>query len=138
MTDAIFGKEKQVRQANVDALKAEAKAALLAELGEGKFEDHDIAIVFEDLQYKAYRHSVLDKGVRADQRDATSIRPLTCEVGVLPRVHGSGLFQRGDTQAPGPHHARAHQGGAGTRRAHRRRQVQELHPPLQLPAVLHR
>jgi len=98
MSDAIFGKEKQVRQANVDALKAEAKAALLAELGEGKFADHDLNIVFEDLQYKAYRHSVLEKGVRADQRDATSIRPISCEVGVLPRVHGSGLFQRGDTQ----------------------------------------
>jgi polyribonucleotide nucleotidyltransferase len=98
MTDAIFGKEKQVRQANVDALKEEAKAALLAELGEGKFEEHDIAIVFEDLQYKAYRQSVLDKGIRADNRDATSLRPITCEVGVLPRVHGSALFQRGDTQ----------------------------------------
>ena len=99
MTEAIFGKEKQVRQANVDALKAEAKAALLAELGEGKIEEHDIAIVFEDLQYKAYRQSVLDRGVRADGRDATTIRPLSAAVGVLPRVHGSGLFQRGDTQA---------------------------------------
>jgi len=99
MVDAIFGKEKQVRQTNVDALKAEAKAALLAELGEGKFEDHDIAIVFEDLQYSAYRQSVLDKGVRADGRDSTTIRPLTCQAGVLPRVHGSALFQRGDTQA---------------------------------------
>ena len=98
MTEAIFGKEKQVRQANVDALKAEAKAALTAELGEGKFADADINIVFEDLQYKAYRHSVLEKGVRADQRDATALRPISCEVGVLPRVHGSGLFQRGDTQ----------------------------------------
>ena len=99
MVDAIFGKEKQVRQTNVDALKAEAKAALLAELGEGKFEDHDLAIVFEDLQYSAYRQSVLDKGVRADGRDGTTIRPLTCQAGVLPRVHGSALFQRGDTQA---------------------------------------
>ena len=98
MSDAIFGKEKQVRQANVDALKVEAKAALLAELGEGKFADHDVNIVFEDLQYKAYRQSVLDKGLRADQRDATAIRPITCEVGVLPRVHGSAIFQRGDTQ----------------------------------------
>ena len=98
MSEAIFGKEKQVRQANVDALKAEARAALITGLGEGKFADHDINIVFEDLQYKAYRQSVLEKGVRADHRDATSIRPISCEVGVLPRVHGSGLFQRGDTQ----------------------------------------
>jgi len=99
MVDAIFGKEKQVRQANVDKLKEEARAALLAELGEGKFEDHDLAIVFEDLQYTAYRQSVLDKGVRADGRDSTTIRPLTCEAGVMPRVHGSAMFQRGDTQA---------------------------------------
>ena len=99
MTEAIFGKEKQVREANVNALKEEAKAALLAELGEGKFEEHDIPIVFEDLQYKAYRQSVLDKGARADGRDAASLRPITCGVGVLPRVHGSALFQRGDTQA---------------------------------------
>ncbi|OHE89249.1 MAG: polyribonucleotide nucleotidyltransferase [Verrucomicrobia bacterium RIFCSPLOWO2_12_FULL_64_8] len=99
MAAAIFGKEKQVRSANVDALKEEAKAALLAELGEGKFEDHDLAIVFEDLQYKAYRHSVLEQGVRADGRDATTIRPINCEVGVMPRVHGSALFERGDTQA---------------------------------------
>jgi polyribonucleotide nucleotidyltransferase len=99
MTDAIFGKEKQVRQTNIDALKEEAKAALLAELGEGKFEEHDLAIVFEDLQYRAYRQSVLDKGVRADSRDAATLRPISCEVGVLPRVHGSALFQRGDTQA---------------------------------------
>ena len=99
ITEAIFGKEKQVREANVAALKEEAKAALLAELGEGKFEEHDLAIVFEDLQYKAYRQSVLDKGVRADGRDAATLRPITCGVGVLPRVHGSALFQRGDTQA---------------------------------------
>ncbi|HUJ43699.1 MAG TPA: polyribonucleotide nucleotidyltransferase [Opitutaceae bacterium] len=99
IAEAIFGKEKQVREANVAALKEEAKAALLAELGEGKFEEHDLAIVFEDLQYKAYRQSVLDKGVRADGRDAATLRPITCGVGVLPRVHGSALFQRGDTQA---------------------------------------
>jgi polyribonucleotide nucleotidyltransferase len=95
---AIFGFEKPVRAANVTALKVEAKAALLAELGEGKFTDVDLNVVFEELQYKAYRKTVLERGVRADGRDATTIRPITAEVGVLPRVHGSALFQRGDTQ----------------------------------------
>ncbi|HTZ21773.1 MAG TPA: polyribonucleotide nucleotidyltransferase [Opitutaceae bacterium] len=95
---AIFGFEKTVRSNNVKALKEEAKAALLAELGEGKFTDVDLNVVFEDLQYKAYRKTVLERGVRADGRDAKTLRPISCEVGVLPRVHGSALFQRGDTQ----------------------------------------
>ncbi len=95
---AIFGHEKAVRSANVKALKEEAKAALLAELGEGKFTDVDLNVVFEDLQYKAYRQNVLAKGVRADGRGQKDLRPLHAEVGVLPRVHGSATFQRGDTQ----------------------------------------
>src|SRR6185436_17584575 len=48
--------------------------------------------------YKAYRKNVLEKGVRADGRDAKSLRPISAAVGVLPRVHGSATFQRGDTQ----------------------------------------
>ena len=95
---AIFGKEKAERGAGVKLLKEEAKAALLAELGEGKFTDVDLNVVFEDLQYKAYRKNVLEKGVRADGRGQKDLRPLQAEVGVLPRVHGSATFQRGDTQ----------------------------------------
>ncbi|QYM77845.1 polyribonucleotide nucleotidyltransferase [Horticoccus luteus] len=99
LATAIFGKEKAARSAAVKLLKEEAKAALTAELGEGKFTDVDLNVVFEDLQYKAYRKTVLERGVRADGRDAKTIRPLGCEVGVLPRVHGSAMFQRGDTQS---------------------------------------
>ena len=95
---AIFGKEKAERSLAVKMLKEEAKVALTAELGEGKFTDVDLNVVFEDLQYKAYRHNVLEKGVRADGRGQKDIRPLNAEVGVLPRVHGSAAFQRGDTQ----------------------------------------
>lgn len=98
IADAIFGKEKAQRSLAVKMLKEEAKVALTAKLGEGKFTDVDLAVVFEDLQYKAYRQTVLAKGVRADGRDAKSLRPLQAQVGVLPRVHGSAMFQRGDTQ----------------------------------------
>jgi polyribonucleotide nucleotidyltransferase len=98
LATAIFGKEKAARSAAVKVLKEEAKVALTAELGADKFTDVDLNVVFEDLQYKAYRQTVLAKGVRADGRDAKSIRPLTAQVGVLPRVHGSAMFQRGDTQ----------------------------------------
>ena len=95
---AIFGKEKAARGAAVKALKEEAKAALTAELGADKFTDVDLAVVFEDLQYTAYRNTVLEKGVRADGRGKKDLRPLQAAVGVLPRVHGSAMFQRGDTQ----------------------------------------
>ena len=95
---AIFGKDKAVRSAAVKALKEEAKAALVAELGADKFTDVDLNVVFEDLQYKAYRKNVLEKGVRADGRGQKDLRPLSASVGVLPRVHGSATFQRGDTQ----------------------------------------
>ncbi|HOY54088.1 MAG TPA: polyribonucleotide nucleotidyltransferase [Opitutaceae bacterium] len=99
IAEAIFGKEKAARGAAVKLLKEEAKAALTAELGEGKFSDVDLNVVFEDLQYKAYRKTVLERGVRADGRDAKSLRPISAEAGVLPRVHGSAVFQRGDTQS---------------------------------------
>ena len=95
---AIFGKEKAARSAAVKVLKEEAKAALTAELGADKFTDVDLNVVFEDLQYKAYRHTVLSRGVRADGRSEKDLRPLSAVVGVLPRVHGSASFQRGDTQ----------------------------------------
>lgn len=98
LATAIFGKEKAARSAAVKVLKEEAKAALTAELGADKFTDVDLNVVFEDLQYKAYRQTVLTKGVRADGRGQKDIRPLTAQVGVLPRVHGSAMFQRGDTQ----------------------------------------
>jgi len=98
LATAIFGKEKAARAAAVKLLKEEAKVALTAELGADKFTDVDLNVVFEDLQYKAYRKTVLERGVRADGRDAKTIRPLSAQVGVLPRVHGSAMFQRGDTQ----------------------------------------
>ncbi len=98
IVEAIFGKEKAQRSAAVKLLKEEAKAALTAELGADKFTDVDLNVVFEDLQYKAYRQNVLEKGIRADGRGQRDIRPLHAEVGVLPRVHGSASFQRGDTQ----------------------------------------
>ena len=98
ISEAIFGKEKAIRSANIKKLREEARACLVSELGEGKFAEHEISVVFEDLQYTAYRKTVIERGVRADGRDATSLRPIACQTGVLPRVHGSAIFERGDTQ----------------------------------------
>ena len=55
--------------------------------------------LFNLLQKKTVRRLVLDEGIRIDGRGLTDIRPITVEVGLLPRAHGSGLFTRGETQA---------------------------------------
>jgi len=95
---AIFGFDRPVRNANLQVIKDEAREAVDAKLGEGTCTDVDLAIVFEDLQEKAYRETVLNNGARADGRKSEDLRQIDCEVSVLPRVHGSALFQRGDTQ----------------------------------------
>jgi len=55
--------------------------------------------VFHDLERREMRLKILDKGVRADGRGPKDIRAITCEIGVLPRTHGSALFTRGETQS---------------------------------------
>ncbi len=55
--------------------------------------------LLEDMQYHSMRAQVLDRGERIDGRDTTTVRPISCEVGLLPRTHGSALFTRGQTQA---------------------------------------
>lgn len=55
--------------------------------------------VFEDAQYDTVRRMVFDQGVRIDGRDCRTVRPITIDLGVLPRTHGSALFTRGETQA---------------------------------------
>ncbi len=58
-----------------------------------------LAKLYEDLEYTILRKSILDDGVRTDGRKVTDIRTITCEVGVLPKTHGSALFTRGETQS---------------------------------------
>jgi polyribonucleotide nucleotidyltransferase len=58
-----------------------------------------VKAAYEDLEKKLMRKMILEEKVRADGRGPTAIRPITCEIGLLPRVHGSALFTRGETQA---------------------------------------
>jgi polyribonucleotide nucleotidyltransferase len=66
-----------------------------------KFPEQEKAIakVFDDVQYYDMREMILNEGRRLDGRKTTEIRPISCEVGVLPRNHGSSLFTRGETQS---------------------------------------
>lgn len=94
---ALYTPSKVARGKAVGALRDEVAAAILAKFPEAsKFE---ISQAFDYLQKKAFRISILDKQVRCDGRGYDQIRPLAAETGLLPRSHGSALFQRGETQA---------------------------------------
>lgn len=94
---ALYSPTKVERQKAVSALKEEVAAAIYEKFPEAqKFE---ISEAFDYLQKKAFRVSILDRQIRCDGRGLDDIRPLSAEVGLLPRSHGSALFQRGETQA---------------------------------------
>jgi len=94
---AIFLASKKERGDAVKAVVEKAKAACKAELGD-VFDARQIKMAFEKLQEKVYRNAIIQTGERADGRTPKDLRPISCAVDVLPRVHGSSLFQRGETQ----------------------------------------
>jgi len=89
---------KQERAAEEDRVKALAQERL-AEKFEGR--EKEISAAIRSLTKKLVRQRVVNDGLRIDGRGLTDIRPLSAEVGVLPRVHGSALFERGETQILG-------------------------------------
>lgn len=93
--DAIRTPDKLERQANIDAVK-EDTFAHFAEIFPEK--EKDIDEVLYDILKEQVRKLITEEGVRPDDRKLDEIRPITSEVGILPRVHGSGLFTRGQTQ----------------------------------------
>ncbi len=91
--------DKQERNAAIDALKEQAGEALKEKLGEENYNPAQLAMALEEMQEIAYRAPVLDTQVRSGGRGPNELRELKSEVGLLPRVHGSALFARGETQA---------------------------------------
>ena len=98
------------RQDVIAQLKDEMHAELAQELGEGETEEEKIADYIERMQgeydqafdlavHHEVRRAIIEDGVRPDGRKLTEVRPLSSQVGILPRVHGSSLFTRGLTQA---------------------------------------
>ena len=92
--------DKTVRDANVDKIKEEVIEYLKNELGEEEVEKRkqEIGEILYKLEKKCVRKMILEEHKRPDGRKLDEIRPLSCEVGVLPRVHGSAIFTRGQTQ----------------------------------------
>ena len=95
--EAIFIPNKTARQERLDAIKAEAVEALKKEDDPNR--TRHVKLVFHNLEYTVVRKMILEGGKRADGRGPADIRAITCEVGLLPRTHGSALFTRGETQA---------------------------------------
>ncbi|GBR72993.1 polyribonucleotide nucleotidyltransferase [Candidatus Termititenax aidoneus] len=92
---------KLAKYAAIDAVQAKLLADLKAELGEETFakKEKEIREIFHDAEKTAVRSMILDEGKRLDGRKMDELRPLSSEVGLFKRTHGSALFTRGETQA---------------------------------------
>ncbi len=100
MYEAVQAVDKEVRDENIDKLTEEIVEYFTNKIGEEKTEEimSDIATSIHDLEKKCVREMIYTEHKRPDGRKIDEIRPLSCEAGLLPRVHGSGLFTRGQTQ----------------------------------------
>ena len=96
MAEALKHPEKGERQAAVEGVRLAVVEELGADLAE---QLKHVLTVLDDIEYETMRRQVLEQGERVDGRDLETVRPITCEVGLLPRGHGSALFTRGQTQA---------------------------------------
>jgi polyribonucleotide nucleotidyltransferase len=94
--EALNLPEKSERAQALAALRATVTEQLAEEFPENV---KDVGSVLEEIEYETMRRQVLVHGERVDGRDLDTVRPITCEVGILPRAHGSALFTRGQTQA---------------------------------------
>jgi len=93
LRQALHLTDREARKDRLSAVAAEAQTAL----GE-QFDSTRIALALDSVQAELFRAMVLREGVRPDGRAQSEIRPLSAQVGLLPRTHGTGLFQRGETQ----------------------------------------
>ena len=101
LREACVIRDKLARYESYAALKQTLLERLGAQFGEQRVAEAEKLIKAEFDHHKGaiVRRMVLEEGCRIDGRDTKTIRPISCEVGLLPRTHGSALFQRGETQA---------------------------------------
>ncbi|MEX2318400.1 MAG: polyribonucleotide nucleotidyltransferase, partial [Bauldia sp.] len=94
---ALAGKTE--RHDAIDAVKQKLVATLAPEGMEGAPSSQLLGDMFKKLEKTIVRGDILERGIRIDGRDLKTVRPISAEVGVLPRTHGSAIFTRGETQA---------------------------------------
>jgi polyribonucleotide nucleotidyltransferase len=93
-----YGRLSEIKKELLQALKEEA-AGDAAKLATVQLREKEIKGYYEDVKYEYMRKMITDEGRRIGGRGMADVRKITCEVGLLPRVHGSALFTRGETQA---------------------------------------
>lgn len=100
ISEALRTGDKLKREAQVDQVKEEVHQHFAAELGEEVYAEKArmISEILDTLVKEEVRRMIVVEEVRVDGRALDEIRPISCEVGILPRTHGSGLFTRGQTQ----------------------------------------
>ena len=98
VVSALYNERKEERESAMDAVKAQVLEHFASRTAAGEVSAKDVSDAFQSEVKYLTRKRILDDGIRPDLRDLTTIRPISCEVGVLPRPHGSGLFTRGQTQ----------------------------------------
>ncbi len=96
---AVRIKDKLERRTAMEKIRTELSAEFVKEGDNAEAKESILAGLYEDSFYNIVRAMVFKDGVRIDGRDCTTVRPITVEVGTLPRTHGSALFTRGETQA---------------------------------------
>ena len=96
---ALLTPGKLAREGAVNAIKDEVGKKLVEKFGEEKVTQFVINDAFYYIQKEAVRKLILENGKRLDGRNFEQVRPISSEVGILPRAHGSALFSRGETQA---------------------------------------
>uniref|UniRef100_UPI0040560A6E polyribonucleotide nucleotidyltransferase n=1 Tax=Candidatus Electronema sp. TaxID=2698783 RepID=UPI0040560A6E len=96
MEEVVATPEKMARYSRYDALLDEVLAVLEPELYE---KSSEVADILDAYKKKVMRGRIVEQGIRLDGRRHDEVRPISCEVGVLPKAHGSALFTRGETQA---------------------------------------
>ena len=99
MIPALLTHKKLEREGAVKAVTDEVGAKLVEKFGAEKVTEKVLKEAFYYIQKETVRGLIMDEGKRLDGRGFDVVRPITCEVGLLPRAHGSALFCRGETQA---------------------------------------
>ncbi len=99
LTEAVNIKEKKKRNSTIEDIFNKVKESVLSEFEDEEHVEEKTKAAFEDVVKNIIRTKIINTGFRIDGRGLDDIRPITCEVGVLPRAHGSAVFTRGETQA---------------------------------------
>jgi len=97
LADKLAAALNQEDKTERERLLDELQASLAAQF-QGAYPEAEVQAVFDEAMKRQVRSNILQKSLRPDGRDLTTVRPISCAVGLLPRTHGSGLFTRGQTQ----------------------------------------